>query len=260
MLSGDGGDELFYGYERYKYLDLFVTNRGVIGYSRPLLKLVLNFIEMFGIQGSVIGRLRRNLPKIIDNNLFNLNEKDLYFYLMSNFNSHELTTGSSLNFPRGINFNGCDAKSMRKIDLVNYMIDDILVKVDRAAMHNNVEGRIPLLDNHVKSVVFGMSDKTNNIVNRKAHLKNILGEKLDLKLFNRPKMGFGIPLSQMLRNDLKELALDNLNKSFFDNFSEVYKTNVAVKLVNEFFDGTDGSEYLVWNLLMFKLWHDQWGN
>ena len=260
MLSGDGGDELFYGYERYKYLDLFMSNRGVIGYSRPLLKLVLGFIEKSGIEGSVVGRLRRNLPKIIDNNLYGLNEKDLYYYLMSNFNSQELTNGSSLNFPRGTNLNRLNAKSMRKIDLVNYMIDDILVKVDRAAMYNNVEGRIPLLDNHVKSVVYGMGDKTNNITNRKSHLKNILGEHLDLKLFDRPKMGFGIPLSQMLRNDLKELALDSLNTSFFDNFSEVYKTNVAVRLVNDFFKGTDGSEYLIWNLLMFKLWNDQWGN
>ena len=107
-----------------------------------------------------------------------------------------------------------DIEKMMAIDLVSYLPDDILVKIDRAAMGVSLETRVPFLDHHIIEFAsqIPLSMKLNN-GGGKAILKDVLYGYVPRELIERPKMGFGIPVGDWLRGPLKEWAEELLDAS-----------------------------------------------
>ena len=148
-------------------------------------------------------------------------------------------------------------RPINRCDIVSYLPDDILVKVDRASMYHSLEAREPFLDHHLIEYALSLPESIHTKNNTgKYLLKKILSKYIPEKLTHRPKKGFGIPLLQWLNNDLKHLFDEYLEPSYLKkqglfNVKEVEKNKRLVK------KGYYYPEKL-WFILLFQLWHKTW--
>jgi asparagine synthase (glutamine-hydrolysing) len=144
------------------------------------------------------------------------------------------------------------------LDYKTYLPDDILVKVDRATMSVGLEGREPFLDHRIIEFVAQLPSglKYNKGV-KKDLLKKITNKYVPKEMLDRPKSGFGIPVYNWLKNDLKELAYlyvseDQLKKHALINIKE------ALRIRNDFMKGTTGYEIHLWLIIIFQMWWNRW--
>jgi len=152
-------------------------------------------------------------------------------------------------------YEGSKLNNMLRFDYLEYLPNDILTKVDRASMYFSLETRTPFLE---KNLINYISSIPNNIKlknkKNKYILKKILGNYLPIEMFDRKKMGFGMPVTQMINHDLKEWSEDllseyNLKKSGFFNVAnilKIYKDHKSYKKVNP---------NIIWSILNFQSWY-----
>jgi asparagine synthase (glutamine-hydrolysing) len=241
-LSGDAGDELFGGYDRYdKTIKAWnILNR--VPY--PARNIISKF---YPNKSYVDGLLSHNIDEFY--NYMNSQWKGVND-LVINTENHQIESNlifSEFEIPK---------ERLMINDTLKYLPDDILVKVDRAAMANSLETRVPLL-NH-KIVEFAWSLPLNvrckdNIT--KWPLKQILHKYIPEGLLDRPKMGFGVPIGIWLRGPLTEwaenlLSVERLSKDGFFNVIEVRKA------WNQHLSGKYDRHYWLWTILMFQTWYD----
>lgn len=140
-------------------------------------------------------------------------------------------------------------------DLINYLESDILTKVDRAAMSNSLETRVPFLDQRV--VEFALSlpleFKIRNGVS-KWILKEVLYKNVPKNLLDQPKTGFGIPIGHWLRGGLRDWA-DNLLSEESLKKSGFLKSQNVRKKFELHIKGKQDNEHQLWDVLMFQLWY-----
>jgi len=272
-LSGDGGDETFIGYSKYKVLNqisnLSKSKRYILKGMASLLNE--NHIEFLNDllpnskkQRNIKDKYSKFKESIFEDNPYNmfinassyvdtetlnfiLNENGIDFS-QSNFNLH--TSIKDLEY---IDF-------MTLLDYKTFMADDILTKVDRASMAVSLEAREPLLDHKLiefmAKIPKGIKYKNNT---QKYLLKKILYKYIPKELIERPKAGFQVPLMEWMRSDLKEqveyfLSEDRLNKS------NIYDVNNIIKLKNDLFLGKNINLSVLWFILMFEMWKERWIN
>jgi asparagine synthase (glutamine-hydrolysing) len=257
-LSGDGGDELFFGYNKYfRILNL----KKKLDY----IPVFLNKSFIFSENNIKDNKLRRNYYLLKNSIKYRKNSSKLLEYRSSRFTCDELNKiliqsykRAESNFDlynRTIPFN----LNMQLTDMSTYLIDDILVKTDRASMAYSLETREPMLDHRIIEFAVNLPDKYKyNSCGGKFILKEILKKYIPEDLFNRPKMGFGIPVSKWMRNDLKEkldyyLSHENIKKSSILDFNEV---DIIKK---NFYSGNNTEFEKLWFILMFQTWHEKWG-
>lgn len=140
-----------------------------------------------------------------------------------------------------------------------YLTDDILVKVDRASMMNSLEVRAPFLD--YRMVEFAASLPERYKLKRftgKYILKELARRYLPNKIIDRPKKGFGIPLSEWLSGELKPVMLDLLSKEHLDK-QGIFEYEGVKKLIDQHLSGTINNRKPLWNLLSFQLWAKEFG-
>ncbi len=267
-LSADAGDELFAGYERYSVIHkqqsiinkipngVFKAGYKVMNYfdpkNIPIAKNTFNFPARYHKLKSL---LKENSPGSSYMTLIQYfsdeESKELMvnykrdFTLLDTFNQLLPKDNSIVNF-------------MTAMDYKTYLVDDILTKVDRATMSVSLEGREPLLDHRLIELAAQLPDhlKFKN-GNKKYILKQITHKYLPKKLMERPKMGFGIPLEDWFRKDLKEVLMhylsdDKLSKHNLFNI-ELIQTYKA-----DFLSGGSSSIGKLWLLLMFQMWYERW--
>lgn len=260
-LSGDGGDEQFFGYTRYP-----VTLQRYKQYSKYYNKYLYKLLTLFNNESLVnlynkINSDSVSLEKYLRiKQSMNINSfEELYNIEFSIFKQEELNnllpnthTIQKSFFIEGLS----NMKNMQYTDLKNYLPDDILVKIDRASMYYGLEVRDPLLSHHLveySASIPGHYKFQNN--QTKYLLKSVLKEYLPLDIINLPKKGFSIPLQEWFSEDknMKELLFDqlhNLRNDPFLNYSYIQS------LLKRF----DKKEYLV----IYKLWllflYSQWKN
>lgn len=253
-LSGDGGDELFGGYKRY-YNSKF---NSLAYFSNAFNKLGLNSI--FENSSSKTENRDGSLNKI--NFAFDLikskNFNSFYFKSMSHWKDlpilNNVYNPSSFDLYTN-SFNSNDYLHKRTgIDFLCYLPDDILTKVDRTAMSVSLESRVPFLDHRLIEFAWNIptSLKYKNGT-PKWLLKEVLYNYVPKKLIDRPKMGFGVPMSNWLKGPMKNWAesLINDQELKFQNFIDIEKIKLCWKL---FLKGDDRLQHPMWLVLTYISW------
>jgi len=142
---------------------------------------------------------------------------------------------------------------MMLYDINNYLSGDILVKVDRACMQYSVESRSPFLDKDLIEFGCGLPDNLKFSKNSgKIIIKKILLKYCGEKFINRPKMGFGIPLSSFLREDLKDWIFDLLNSQKIKE-NDLINIEKFKKIYENHCIGLDNKE-IIWSTISYLSW------
>lgn len=271
-LSGDGGDELFSGYNRYLMADKIWNKMKMV--PIPIRKGLSSMLS--GVSpaswDNIANIIEHILPKYA--RLNNLGDKfnkgiglissssivDLYLWLVTHWdkptdlvlNGKDLTLIEYFDNHNLENFD--NVQGMMCMDLLTFLPDDLLVKIDRAAMAVSLETRAPFLDHRLIEFSLSLSQKYKvRNGNTKWLLKEVLKKYLPKETFHRPKTGFAVPVGQWLRGPLKEWADSLLNQTRLK--SEGY---FNYKIINEKWDQhinkTHNWDYHLWDVLMFQAW------
>jgi len=273
-LSGDGGDELFGGYQRYQWnLQGWKDSQRLPYLFRSLAARILVRLPPQALNTLYSACMRlwhRNLSankKVIDFKLLKemllINDfRDFYEYSLSTcFDADELAPGCDpAIFSKRIvemrpTWQNTFLRYMMAHDARNYLPNDILVKVDRAAMANSLETRAPFLDTRV--VHFSTLLPDDMLVENgrgKAFLRNVLCDWLPMELVERPKRGFGVPLAQWLRGPLKAWAWDSLRSASGVNLG-IQTVEYFSKLFEEHLTGERDWSVKLWAILMYINWY-----
>jgi len=147
---------------------------------------------------------------------------------------------------------------LMRVDQRTYLPDAMLTKVDRASMANSLEIRVPLLDHRVVQYTSKLPDslKYRNGTG-KYLLKRLLARYLPNELFERPKMGFGVPIDRWFRGELKHLLLDYLSTERLKK-EGLFDHTLIERKINEHLSGHANHQYRLWSLLMWEMWRERW--
>ena len=272
-LSGDGGDELFYGYPRYRMAETFSQALPFLPSPvRTLFSSILNCIgekNISRLSGICASAFRNSsLKALLQDNVFKVqhalnakNKLDLYTNAQFHWQLTDLFTTDLLS---ALNKNSQEdrisdqlpfSKQMMLVDQMSYLQDDILVKVDRATMAVGLEAREPLLDYRLLEYAWNIPHQYNaGHPEPKYLLKKILNKYVPIELFLRPKMGFTPPLAEWLRGPLKEWAEALLTEK---KLKAAGLKSVAIRQKwKEHKNGTRNWQYLLWDVLMYQAWVD----
>ena len=269
VLSGDGGDELFVGYKRYirclnewNRLNRFPLSyrQRTAGAVRALGKTSWKLAEFLGEKthisypfGKKLEKKAKSWPSKNPTELFARRharcENASEFVLGTGPTTTILTnTQSWPNVSEPL-------QGMLYLDFAEYLTDNILVKVDRASMAVSLEVRCPFLDIRVVDFAWSLPLAMRfNQEGGKRIVKKILERYLPPELTERPKMGFGIPLSDWLRTSLREWAEDLLDENTLRR-QGFFRPEAVHRIWKQHQVGWQNHDFLLWSLLMFQSWY-----
>lgn len=269
-LSGDGGDELFHGYTRYPKIAKIGKYLNAI--PEPVRKTVLHILSLkephdwarmaHKISGSELKILEARFGWLLE-----ILSKDgilkAYDLIMSHwyYPSQIVLDGKDVtNFVSGFNDELSTVENIMRHDAQTYLINDIMVKVDRAAMASSLESRAPLLDGRVADIAFSMplEEKLKGGIN-KAPLKEILYKYVSKDLIERPKKGFGVPLESWFRNELHDWVCDTLAPDKITR-QGILDPVLVEQCRSDHIAGKENNQYKLWDLVVFQQWYDKWNS
>lgn len=258
VLSGDGGDEFFCGYNVYDYVAQAqkLDRLGAMTYgicNLPPFKQI-NMLERLPFKVRVIAENRNPLTKtqlggtpfmrVIDNMV--------------------LTEGIPYKFPMEEKYGESNWQERRMLlDEETYLPGDILCKVDRASMKYSIESRCPILDVNVMEYSYRLPHSYKYAKGvKKRILKDIAYDYIPKELLDRPKVGFSVPLDQWMRGPLKEKLIDMCNVEFLRR-QGIFDPDYVNEFLQEYLQTGDkgsgtGSNYsrLMWAFFTFQQWHE----
>lgn len=271
-LSGDGGDEIFAGYNRYFWGRNIWQKIGWLPKgTRRVMANVLSYLSP-QLWGTIFQSLGTILPKKLNqinpvDKLYKLAEilevespEAMYYGLISHWKKPTDIVIDSIEPPTILTERSQWAdlpefiQRMMYLDLVTYLPDDILVKVDRASMGVSLEARVPLLDHRVVEFAWStpLSMKIKN-GQSKWLLRQVLYKYIPKELIERPKMGFGVPIDRWLRGPLKDWAEELLREDRLKQ-EGYFRPEPIRKLWQEHLSGQRNWQYYLWDILMFQAW------
>ncbi len=203
VFAGDGGDELFFGYERYRYLRMSIwLNRFpyfIRKYAVKILEKIIN-IESINLSPNIRYKLRKSIENgfhlITPHEIFENLTKQNQIFNTNEYEKKEIKSVFEKLHHSEMNF-------FRASDIANYMYEDTLVKTDSASMASSVEVRLPFLHPDLASFALGLDYKIHmHNFKTKSISRNLLEKHMGSKFVNRAKQGFSLPLDNWLRNSL----------------------------------------------------------
>lgn len=267
-LSGDGGDELFGGYDRYaRTIKLWTRIAGVPAPARRLVAAGLGRVsparwsQIAAVPYWVAKRKRaptdlghkvRRLGEVVGGRGADAVYDDLFSLWPS---AHQLVRGAPPEPAIGGAWSGVDVLTwMTAADLETYLPEDILVKVDRASMATSLEVRVPLLDHRLVELALA-SPPEDKLVNGtgKMLLRRVLARHVPPALFERPKMGFGAPIDRWLRGALRPWAEELLTPDALAQ-DDLLDPAPIRRRWDEHQHGERNWQYSLWAVLMLQQW------
>ena len=256
-LGGDGGDEVFGGYDRYLATPVMQKLNPFLGLARTGLKFAgrqsignarkLNRVgSQLSPKSSLAARYSSILSLAAPLDLSVLLNSDFQSGLAEKVFINQFTNGDVSSFDR-----------MIRSDFASYLPGDLLVKVDLATMANSLELRSPMLD--VNVVEWGISLPRRFKIKgfeTKHILKDIARSLISANLVDRPKMGFGIPRAEWLRTGMREMVFEILTDTTAKQRGW-FETKEVKKIIEFHMIGTD-KDHLIWPILMLELWARTW--
>ena len=267
-LSADAGDEIFGGYNKYPLALDFLKKINKLPLKRSAGKLLKyipdSLLNQFTKSDAVSIKKQRisdllqhadiSTPVIMDQLLSQSYSNDQLQVLVAENIIRSETLFDKLEAIKSLT----DLDKMLAIDYKTYLPDDILVKVDRASMSVSLEGREPLLDHRLIEFIAQLPEnlKIKN-GDKKYILKQIVNDHVPKELMERPKMGFGVPVFNWLRNDLKYYVDEYMNEKDFAKHG-LFKIEGIQNIMQYFFKGDKNYDSLFWYLLIFQMWYKKW--
>jgi len=260
-LSGDGGDELFAGYRRYFYMDKWPLVARVPYPVRSLASKILPrlpaaFFKFFGPWGP---KVRWRLDALAMRRF-----PEFYRHLFSHLQHPEELVPGAVDIPTAMmdphnTISDDRFCQMALWDIVGYLPDDILTKVDRASMAVGLEARVPILDHRV--VEFAASLPTEMKVREgqgKQVLRRVLSRHVPARLVDRPKAGFGVPIQSWLGNELRDWAESLLSPEVIRDQGILDADSVG-RMWQAYLAGDLHWNFCLWDVLMFQAWIEELG-
>ncbi len=276
-LSGDGGDELFAGYSRYGWASRINRTYKLAPFAaRRLMCRAITSVSPthWDALNSAAARAipRRFRHGQLGDKLHKLaavieapGREAMYRRLVSQWPEpcqiarHAGESETILSNPdRWPTLQGF-TQQMMLLDTLMYLPDDILVKVDRATMAVSLEGRVPFLDHRVMEFAWRLPqrlklrDRTTKWI-----LREILARHLPRDMFTRPKMGFGVPIGDWLRGDLRDWAESLLTPARLKD-GGYFDTSILSRVWQEHLSSVRNWQYQLWTILMFEAWRENTG-
>lgn len=272
VLTGDGGDEVFGGYNRYLAVEgLWKSMQGL---PLSLRKNIASIISIFPEER--LNCMAKHLP--ILNKYSNFGEKlkkaggaiqqdtvsDLYNYFSSQWYDSavmkspvkDLLIHDAFLSKEFLDFD--NAQKMMLVDSLTYLPGDILTKVDRASMANSLETRAPFLDRDIVEFAWQIPQKFKISKGQgKWIMRQQLFKRVPETIFDRPKMGFGVPIGNWLKGELRDWADSLINASRI-NAEGVFDATIVQEKWNEHLSGKRNWENQLWTILMFQAWKDEY--
>jgi asparagine synthase (glutamine-hydrolysing) len=269
-LSGDGGDEVFLGYNRYLAAqDAWSRMSAMSGWRRKLFSAAAECLSIASWDrlAKLIPSSRR--PRMLGDKMHKLaavfRQKDqdgIYRRLVSQWEDPGslLLSGSE---PVGEAWRTAEqipdfAERMAFLDTVTYLPDDILTKVDRASMSVSLEVRVPLLDHRLIEFAWTLPKRMRLRGSAtKWLLREVCYRHVPRQIVDRPKMGFAIPLNQWLRGPLYEWAESLLDEKRLAD-DGMFDPQAVRGVWEEFLDGKGNHQHGIWGLLQAQAWLERW--
>ena len=257
-LSGDGGDELFAGYNRYFETESYWKKISLI--PAPFRRLIGSAMNA-APAGSRFGRRLRSRSEVFRAKT----PEELYLRGVSQWRAlSEIVIDGSVpptvftepsRWPAGCGM----IDRLQFMDSVSYLPDDIFTKVDRASMAVSLEVRVPLTDHRVVEFGWSLPQRLKLRGSQgKWVLREVLHRYVPRALVERPKMGFSVPVGKWLCGPLRDWGEALLDESRLRNEGYFHPGPIRQKW-NEHLAGTRNWEYDLWNVLMFQAWLEKWG-
>jgi len=270
-LSGDGGDEIFGGYEHYlaQKLARFVDFSPL----RPLRTLIgqtMRRVPPSDLKKGLINRSRR-FAEGLGNSAANRHFRWMLFLTAAqksllytaafqkdsfNLDLPEREPFASF-FKRSRQFSGINQDLY--LDFKTYLVDDIMVKVDRMTMAASLEGRAPLLDYKLAEFAFSLPPdwKVRNGTG-KWFFKKAMEGILAPGILYRQKQGFSIPIKNWLKNELREMMLETLSENNIKALG-FFNYPYVQAMIQEHLQNRENHSHRLWALMQFQLWHEHFG-
>jgi len=267
-LSGDGGDELFAGYNRYSSLYKLKIYDAI---PRSLANIIKHFIhqepENYWLYDNM--SLLEKIKYALNVRMLTTAERNFYFSCITNhlfrnslfskeirkiLNQNNFAMKLFFEHFNEIPFSDVLAKVFA-LDVILYLPEDLLVKVDIASMANSLEVRCPLLDHRIVEFALGIPLQMKiSLKSKKIILKEIACEMLPNPILKRPKKGFSVPLKEWFRTDLKHV-ISSIIKENASEIKSFFNLKFVKQIISIHQNGIADYSRIIWLLLNFVLWY-----
>lgn len=266
-LSGDGGDELFGGYETYLADEKAQQYQKIPAiFRKNLVQPLINSLRPRPAKKGLVNKAKRFIeglenPVDLSHARWRIFAGDTVreeLFTQEAFN--QLTTPSSAHIVELFKKAGDRQPQNRSmyVDVKSYLPDDILVKVDRMSMAVSLESRVPYLDPDLVELAFQIPEQLKVAKGKtKILLKKVAARHVPSECIYRPKEGFSIPIKNWLCNEFRPLMEELLSDQAIRD-QGIFQVNTIKRLKQEHLAGTANHSHILWSLIVFQSWSKKW--
>ncbi len=267
-LSADGGDEVFAGYDKYtqtlRYHNFFKKFPNFLHDPMTSIMDMINpeYIPVMNKTYNFKTRYEKVKEILKSKNCVEAMDYTGMYFTASQTRSilKKELNGIETDFAKATTLNdeNDDINKMLAIDYKTYLCDDILTKIDRATMSVSLEGREPLLDYTIIEFAARLpSQYKYKNENKKYILKEITHKYLPKEIMDRPKMGFGVPIYDWFKDELKEYFLIYLDEERLKR-EGIFNVDEIIRLRDKYLNAEAENVEKLWSILMFEMWYERW--